>query len=463
MLVIAYIQQTDSFFNQEKLFHRLQLSYMKYKSYLRKLQKGKLFSAIYESGSVKSIIQSSAKIITVQVIAAFLLFANNYIIIKLCDDRIYGSYVSLMAWVNFFSVIVVFGFDDYFIATIPKINSNRETRVLPVLLRSLVILLINFFLLTIVLAILIYSNFFEQALRQNEIYFFLLLLEVSVLSILIAFFRGINKIVFGQVIDKLFRPGLMILFTVLVFMISRKLNLSLILLMQVIVLLTAIIFLCVQLKRIFPSFHLPANIFDKSLKINAAFLLISILNLLSVRLDILFLTKTVLPEQVGYYNLGVRMADVIGFPLAAMNLVVPTILSKESANNSFNIKKIIGNTSLIAFITTLIIYLPVVFLGRYVLSLFGKHFIHGYWPMVILGGTYLISSFSHQMNGYLMISGNQNYSLICLIINVLSVFIFCWLLIPASGLIGAAFSVLLGSIIYFIAIVIVYRKVVAQI
>lgn len=437
---------------------------MKYKSYIRKLRKGNLLSSIYESGSVKSIIQSSAKIITVQVIAAFLLFANNYIIIKLCDDRIYGSYVSIMAWVNFFSVIVVFGFEDYFIATIPKINSNRETEtdVLSVLLRSLVILLFIFSLLTIVLAILIYSNFFELALHQNQIYFFVLLLEVSVLSILIAFFRGINKIVFGQVIDKLFRPGLMMLFTVLVFMISKQLNLSLILLMQVTVLLSIIIFMGVQLKRHFPSFHRPTDIFDKSLKVNAAFLLISILNLLSVRLDVLFLTKTVLPEQVGYYNLGVRMADVIGFPLAAMNLVVPTFLSKESANNSFNIKKIIRNTSLIALIATMVVYLPLVLLGKYILSFFGKHFIQGYWPMVILGGTYLISSLSHQINGYLMISGNQNHSLICLIINVLSVFIFCWLLIPALGLIGAAFSVLLGSIIYFIAIVIVYKKVIVQ-
>lgn len=435
---------------------------MKYKSFIRKLKEGKPLSFIYESGSVKSVIQNSARIIIIQVIAVFLLFTNNYIIIKLCNDQIYGNYVSIMAWVNIFSVIIVFGFEDYFIATIPKINSDREREVLSVLLRSLVILLIMFSLLTIVLGILIYSNFFEPAFHQNQIYFFALLLEVSVLSILISFFRGINKIVFGQVIDKLLRPGLMILFTVLLFMISKQLNLSLILFMQVTVLLIVIIFLGVQLKRSFPSFHRPVTIFDKSLKINTAFLLISILNLLSVRLDLLFLTKTVLPEQVGYYNLGVRMADVIGFPLAAMNLVVPTFLSKESADNSFNIKKIIRNTSLIAFTATLTIYLPLVLLGRYVLSFFGEHFIQGYLPMVILGGTYLISACSHQINGYLMISGHQNHSLICLIINVLTVFVFCWLLIPPFGLTGAAFSVLLGSIIYFIAIVIVYKKVVVQ-
>ena len=117
---------------------------MKYKNFIRKLRDSKSISTINESGSVKSIIQSSAKIIVVQVIAAFLLFANNYIIIKLCNDRIYGSYVSIMAWVNIFSVIIVFGFEDYFIATIPKINSNRETGVLSVLLRSLVISLIIF-------------------------------------------------------------------------------------------------------------------------------------------------------------------------------------------------------------------------------------------------------------------------------------------------------------------------------
>jgi len=255
---------------------------MKYKYFIRKLREDKPLSAIYESGAVKSIIQSSARIIVIQVIAAFLLFANNYIIIKLCNDRIYGSYVSIMAWVNFFSVIIVFGFEDYFIATIPKINSNRETDVLSVLLRSLVISFIIFSLLTIVLAILIYSNFFEPALHQHQTYFFVLLLEVSVLSLLIAFFRSINKIVFGQVIDKLFRPGLMILFTVLLFSISKQLNLSLILFMQVTVLLIMIVFLCAQGKRNFPYFHLPVNIFNESLKANAAFLLISILNLLSV-------------------------------------------------------------------------------------------------------------------------------------------------------------------------------------
>jgi O-antigen/teichoic acid export membrane protein len=434
---------------------------MKYKSYIRKLRKENLFSAVYKTSSAKAIIQSSAKIIIVQVIAAFLLFANSFTIIKISDERIYGSYVSIMAWVNLFSVIVVFGFEDYFIATIPKIHSRRETEnyALSVLLRALIILLIIFSLLTIVLIILNNSNLFEQALHQNQIYFFLLLFEVSVLNILIAFFRSLNKIVFGQVIDKLLRPVLMILFTVLLFIILRQLSLGLVLLMQVAVLLTVIIFLGVQLRKAFSSFPRPGNIFDKSLKLNAAFLLISILNLLSVRLDILFLTKTVLPEQVGYYNLGVRLADVIGFPLAAMNLVVPTFLSKESADHSFSIKKVVRDTSVITFVATLVIYLPLVLFGKYVLSFFGKHFIQGYWPMVILGGTNLISSMSHQMNGYLMISGKQNFSLICLIINVISVFIFCWLLIPRLALTGAALSVLLGSAIYFIAIVIVFMRV----
>lgn len=437
---------------------------MQYKRNISKLLKRKLIFAINGSESVTSIVQSSAKIIAVQIIAAFLLFANNYIIIKTCGDEIYGSYVSLMAWVNLFSVIVVFGFDDYFVAALPKIYFNPETKtgVLSVLLRSLGIVLIIFPLLTVVLAILIYANFFEPALHQNQVYFFVLLFEVSTLTILIAFFRGINKVVTGQVIDKLLRPGLMILFVALVFIIFKQLNLRVILSIQVIVLLAAITFMCVQLKKNFPSFHRPAIVFDKSLKMNAAFLLISILNLLSVRLDILFLTKTVLPVQVGYYNLGVRMADIIGFPLAAMNLVVPSFLSKASAGNSVNIKKLIGNTSLIAFAATLVIYLPAVLFGKYILPLFGKNFIQGYWPMVILGSTYLISSFSHQMNSYLMISGNQKYSLICLIVNVSSVFVFCWLLIPRFGFTGAAFSIALGSIFYLLASLICYKKAVLQ-
>jgi O-antigen/teichoic acid export membrane protein len=428
------------------------------------LQKLKSVAGFYESGSLKSIIQSSARLITVQVAAAFLLFANNYIIIKIGGEQVYGSYISIMAWVNFFSVIVVFGFDDYFIAALPKVYFNEETKtgVLSILLRSLFFLLAVFSILTILLAALIYFNFFEAALHTNQIYFFLLIFEVSILTLLIAFFRGINKVVVGQIVDKLLRPGLMIFFIVLVFIISRQLNLRLILIMQVTVLLAAIIFMCIKLKTTFPSFHRPAIVFDKSLKVNAVFLLISLLNLLSVRLDILFLTKTVLPEQVGYYNLGVRMADVIGFPLAALNLVVPSFLSKERANNSVDVKKLISNTSLIAFVATLIIYLPAVLLGKYILPLFGNNFIQGYWPMVILGSTYLISSVPHQMNGYLMISGNQNASLMCLIINFLSVFIFCWLLIPHYGLNGAAFSIMLGSIIYLIASVVAYKKAVVH-
>src|SRR4051794_18801097 len=121
---------------------------MKYKSYLTKLRTAGLFSAILKPGSMRSILQSSGKIILVQVIAALLLFGNNYIIIKLGDAQSYGSYVSLMAWVNFFSVIVVFGFDDYFIATLPKLYSKQEAgkEVLRVLLRALFIILILFFL-----------------------------------------------------------------------------------------------------------------------------------------------------------------------------------------------------------------------------------------------------------------------------------------------------------------------------
>lgn len=446
--------------------HKLQFSIlMQYTGNITKFLKEKRFSAVYESASVKSIVQSSARIIAVQVIAAFLLFANNYIIIKTGGDQMYGSYVSLMAWINLFSVMVVFGFDDYFVAVLPKIYFNPKTKtgVLSILSHALGILLVIFSLLTILLAILFYANFFESALHQNQLCFFVLLFEISVLTIFISFFRGINKVVTGQVIDKLFRPGLMILLVASVFIFSKQLTLKMILLIQIVVLLIAILFMGIQLRKIFPSFHRPAVVFDKSLKMNAAFLLISILNLLSVRLDILFLTKTVLPAQVGYYNLGVRMADIIGFPLAAMNLVVPSFLSKESANNSVNIKKLINNTSSIAFVATLIIYLPAVLLGKYVLPLFGKNFTQGYWPMVILGSTYLISSLSHQMNSYLMISGNQKYSLICLSLNFLAVFISCWLLIPRFGLTGAAFSIVIGSIFYLAASIICFKRAVLHV
>lgn len=414
-----------------------------------------------ELASTSSLFYRSAQVLLIQLCGALLLFLNNYLIIKFAGDQNYGTYISIVTWISLFSVIVSFGMDDLFIAVLPKYIGRVDKRaIFNVLVWATKVVGGVFVITSLTLAFLIKTNILQELSRYQTIHIYILLLLLTFMSLLISFLRSMNRIVIGQLLDKILRPLLMILVLISFVVVSVSIHYKQLLVIQILVLIVCISSILYLFRGGMTGKNDVREIrFDKSLRPNFNFLLISLLNLLTVRLDILFLTETVSAQEVGYYNIAVRFADLINYPVVILNLIVPTLLSKALTDaNTTSFHRTVQSTIRISIILTCCALGGMILFGKYILALFGDGFIEGYYPIIVLGISHLLTAFSGPLNALFMVGGMERISLYCLAANVLLSLIGCYFLIPFYYMIGAALSVLIGNFAYLVLITYFYYK-----
>lgn len=415
---------------------------------------------IFEDQFTRNIIFGSFKLILINLAGAFILFFSNYILIKLLGDVVYGQYVTINVWLGFFLIIALFGIDDFFVVVLPKLffNTQAKNNTFTVFKWALKTCLAIFLLICIVLGLLFFFGFFNPIVVDHKIVFFVLLGELLLLGLLISFFRAISKIIVGQTVDKIIRPCVFVFGLLIIYVAIQNPGLTNVLWLQMCALMVPILILLVLLfKSIDVRLAGPVD-FDRSGKTNFTFLGISILYLVSMKADILVISAFMLPEEVGYYNLAARIVDVIGYPLIALNLMLPTLISKEYNHNKRGVADVLRNYAVVGIGFSVITIALAFLLGKNILSIFGPKVPGIFWPMIILSGTQLFFACASPINAWLMISGKQRFSLICLFCSAAATLILCYVFIPLYGSLGAAFSTLAGSLVYMIALIIVFSK-----
>ena len=92
------------------------------------------------------------------------------------------------------------------------------------------------------------------------------------------------------------------------------------------------------------------------------------------------------------------------------------------------------------FIFTLIASLSIAILGEFILSLFGKEFVAGYLPLLILLFGQVISMLSGSVGFLMTMTGHQNQAAKILSAGILINILMNILLVPVFGIIGAAIA-----------------------
>lgn len=400
----------------------------------------------------KEVVQRSAKIVVLNIVAAILLFITNYFLIRLIGEHDYGSYVIIMLWANLFAVVCLFGMDDFFVAVLPKYFSSEKAFFINGSIFKWAIKIIIAVLASAGFIILTMSHFDwpVKEVASNLDIFLILVVMLVLLQFLTSFLRGLNQIVEEQFIDKLIKPALFSISIIFLYFFISSASLQAVLSIQ-----TLVFFICALISFIIARkfMHFPkAKLFlEKPLQSNLTFLGISLLYLLSTRLDLLFLHKEVSAEQLGYYNIAARISDLVGYPLAAFNLVMPTVLSRTFYNEKHETLKLVRRMVLLSLAVLSVIVVIMFTFGKYILLFFGKNFLVGFWPLMILSISQLVAACTAPYNGLLMVSKNERLSLVGLVVFVVTVFSLCLFLIPIFSSIGAAVSVLGGQIAYFIS------------
>ena len=422
----------------------------------------KLLSFIFKGDVeiIKTVIHKSLKIFIVQIAGVFLLFLANWLIVKNSSEEIYGMYSIIINWFVIVVVISQLGMDDFHVANLPLLKVRNAQPVMQKIL-NWSCWMVSLSSLLMMLTVFIIVNYLPiPSLNRYNVYFntgILIILLQALLGNLVSFLRGMDHVVESQVADKIVRP---ILLLSMLFLLSRNISFNTIILSQVISLAATILLTFFLVKRLLKKDDTNTSPgFDRSLKTNFYFLIITLLHLLATRLDILVLSFFAIPEQVGHYNIAMKFADMAAYPLFIINLVIPGYLAKHHFNeDKKHLFKFMRHATRASFLGVAILLLMLLAVGIPVLEIFGKNFGNAYPALIILVCSYLISTFKSPVNGLFIVGGKERTAMWCLFLNVVVTAIFCFVLIPEYSIKGAALAILFGNVFHTILLLGLFYK-----
>ncbi|HEX6333433.1 MAG TPA: polysaccharide biosynthesis C-terminal domain-containing protein [Flavisolibacter sp.] len=404
------------------------------------------------------IIRRTAKIVSINITAAVLLFAANYFIIRFFGESNYGAYVIINVWVGFFVTVILFGMDDFFVAQMPRHQGQPAAIVVfkSIFTWSLRTCLVIFGVVVAVFAGLAYFNVTSGVIFQYRYYLPALAAALGLLTFLVAFLRGMDRIIPGQLVDKILRPSLFLAGITAVYFLSTT-SLETLLLVQLAGILACVPVLLLFIRPVLRSTG-GSTLFDRSGRSNVVFLAISLLYLLSTRLDLFFLAVTIPADEVGHYNIAARIADFVAYPLTALNLLIPNLLSSAYHQERTSVRSLIRRLFLLTAGVMAVGFVFILLFGKIILSFFGENFESSYVPLLILAGGHMFTAAGAPLNALFMVSGRQKLSLLSLGFGVLVTFVLCLVLVPSMGAVGAALAIAGGGVAFFIGVFYSYLK-----
>jgi stage V sporulation protein B len=162
-------------------------------------------------------------------------------------------------------------------------------------------------------------------------------------------------------------------------------------------------------------------------------------------------------KNVGYFSRGQSIALLA---VIAGQAVMPLLFSRWAAfpkeNLATHVEKVLRFASTICTIGILGVLLS----GKWlILILYGRQFLAATYPMMILvPGTvlYLLSMILIEL---LNSRGHPEFAVMSLVIGMVINVVLCWILVPVSGIVGAAWALTTGNIVLlFLLMSIVIKK-----
>lgn len=387
------------------------------------------------------LLQSGFKVLGLRLLGVALVFILTWLMTHYYGASGYGNYIMFSLLVQIFSLIVLFGMDQYGLKTIasneaPKgyINLSFLIALVGTLILIPLIFLVNGTLQLINQDLLLYlfpAIFFLASIRisaevlrsksQNVWHAILSNVSISLLfiiSLAYLLFQGLEK-GYSLAVVYTFSLGLVGIlgFIILVKHINSR------------------------------SFSIPKNIFT-ILKKSSPFLLVGSLMFLNEWVDKICLKLFTDSAQVGIYSLANRLTQFIAFPLMAFNVgLASTVSQKFSAGKTAELQKAISLINRNSLMIGVAVFLVLIVLAKYLLQFFGQEFIIGQYALYLLALAQLVNVLMGPVGVVMkMTNGASNFQYIILAsvgINIL----LNVSLIPIYGINGAAFATLLGMIV----------------
>lgn len=181
-------------------------------------------------------------------------------------------------------------------------------------------------------------------------------------------------------------------------------------------------------------------------KVAFPYLLISGVALVQSNVDIVMTGALVNPEAAGIYKVAAQVTSLLGFGLSAANMIVAPITAElYSQGDHERLQRLIGWTAAGGFVFTTIGGLLMVFVGPFLLDLFGAAFQEGYTAMAVLIVGKVVFTFAGPTGMLMTMSGQEWVASKAFGIGALLNVVANLILLPLIGIVGAAVATVIST------------------
>lgn len=426
----------------------------------------KLFFKDTASANIQTVIEKSSKVFVLHFLAVMLTFGGNVLIARSFGDEVYGLYSLVFNWLAILAIFAQIGMDDYHLAVVPAMHLSEDYGSLRKILKlsTAGILISSLIIVSVFYCIIRFIP--VPGLHEHAAVFAValwLIILFALNSNYSSFLRGYGIIVKSQLAEKVFRP-LIFLLLIIPVAISHTPDNGIIyklILVSALSLLISFVYLLYLTRKGLKNKpdSKPASFTQLRFGRNGYFFLLTILYFLTTRLDILSLGLISQVQDVGYYNVALKIAEIVGYPAVIINLVAPTFLARQHfLENKTETFRLIQNGARLTLAGCLILFILILLTGKWLLGLYGWNFRHAFIPLSILGISQLVTAFLGPVAIFFIVSGREKTATICMMINVLITALCCIIFIPMWGISGAAFATLTGNVVFNALVVISFYR-----
>lgn len=392
------------------------------------------------------------KSILIQVGLTAIAFITALLIARLTGDKGFGIYSIVFSWVMVFAVTATFGLDDLVLKelSIYKEQNNQEKINGIIIWTNLIGVasgLIFMFLL------LFFSNLLTEGLSEFYYYAILAVPFFVLIHINQAVLRAVGDIARGQIAEKTILPlSFFIILLSAFFILDHISDLNVILFRTAAFLIACLFALFFVWNRFRQAINLKVVAFEHRnwFSMSLVFAITSFFIIINSRIDIVLLSIFKTPEsQIGYYNAAVKIADIAMLPYIVLYTVTTPVYAKlKHIEDRYQLQTFFTRTTLFSFVMVSLFVFFLIAMGKYLLCIFGDNFTSAYSVLILLSLSKLVHVFFGPTNYLLMMSGVEKEALGALAFSVFfSLFLF-YTLIPIMGILGAAWSILLGVVFF---------------
>lgn len=406
--------------------------------------------------------------VAVQLVGMVVAFGSNWVLAQLCTNAQYGMLVYALSVVGLLGGVAAAAYDDMCVKWVAAYRTQQQYALLRGLLHTAVAVTS---LLAMVLAVLWYfapaylSGMYQQvqyqhALRQTMA----LLLPVWALTqCSMAVLRGAGSVVRSQVPEGVVRPVLFLVVGIIsTYYLPLPPTAADLLRCYAWVSVVVLCWSVVQAYQVVSGYiGLVKAQYEWAgwAKASGAFLLLSGINLINLRTDLLAVGGWLPPEYTAYYNLGAKLSELPKMAFLVSNMVfAPLIAQYFAQQQQQQLQRLASRSARLSLLIGLPMVLALGIGGKWVMSLWGEAFVQAYPVLLVLCVGQLFNLACGLSGSLLAMTGNERWLLVALLLSLsVNLSLNAWL-IPQWGMMGAAVAVTVSTIVKNICWVIAVRK-----